>query len=111
MSATSYSRRSDAATTAAGDSTLSIWYPSLLRRSRSASSTSRWSSATRIREGGVGTARGARSPVENSISCVGDPLDVPVAQVDHTAAVGGVRLGMRHLHDCRSLLVQRLEQL
>src|SRR5262245_4019269 len=42
-----------ALTTPAGDSAVSIWYPSGLSSSRSASMTSFWSSAMRIREEAV----------------------------------------------------------
>src|SRR5262245_14729522 len=100
MSAASYSRRSAASITCAGEAAVSIWKPSPLSSRRSASRTSGWSSATRTRAALIGSG--------SICASIHHPA---VAQLDHPVAVSRVGFRVGHLHDGRARFVELAEQL
>src|SRR5688572_18548906 len=119
-SSASKSRRSSACSTAPGEFTACVSKPSFLRRRRSASMTSGWSSAIRTDAAWCWTScaglvmspkLGQRPCYGTSGTAVSGGVQPAVLQLDDPVAVAGVLLRVRHLDDRGAFLVQLREEL
>src|SRR5688500_2918862 len=119
-SSASKSRRSSACSTAPGEFTACVSKPSFLRRRRSASMTSGWSSAIRTDAAWCWTScaglvmspkLGQRPCYGTSGTAVSGGVQPAVLQLDDPVAVPGVLLRVGHLDDRGAFLVQLREEL